>query len=225
MGFGAPRDFFQGVWGLVTRPLPVSAQPPTLSIANTAEAIKETSCKVFTNHLTTSSKASPPLQEEGLEVTITTTIGSYLLPLLSAIWLPSIVFVHVKYCFILKPTGDYTAHFADPDIRFNWLSFSLVFSAEILFKICLYTVVLLPDVLQVIVNTSSSWHNLGSSKGSAILAQEDPQMSQLACLIGLSPSTAPQMTRCGHIFCYPCLLHYIELSNKGKGQGCKCLVC
>ncbi|CAH7674971.1 hypothetical protein BY996DRAFT_4573033 [Phakopsora pachyrhizi] len=33
------------------------------------------------------------------------------------------------------------------------------------------------------------------------------------------------MTRCGHIFCYPCLLHYIELSNEGKGQGRKCPVC
>ncbi|CAH7673335.1 hypothetical protein PPACK8108_LOCUS8224, partial [Phakopsora pachyrhizi] len=112
------------------------------------------------------------------------------------------IFVHAKYRFILKPTGDYTAHFADPDIRFNW-----------------------PDVLQVIVNTSSSRHNLGSNKGPAILAQEDPQISQLACPICLSPPTAPRMTRCGHIFCYPCLLHYIELSDEGKGQGRKCPVC
>ncbi|KAI8444279.1 hypothetical protein BY996DRAFT_8127236 [Phakopsora pachyrhizi] len=97
------------------------------------------------------------------------------------------IFVHAKYRFILKPTGDYTAHFADPDIRFNWPGFSR--------------------------------HNLGSNKGPAILAQEDPQISQLACPICLSPPTAPRMTRCGHIFCYPCLLHYIELSDEGKGQG------
>jgi hypothetical protein len=39
-------------------------------------------------------------------------------------------FVHAKYRFILKPTGDYTVHFADPDIRFNWpgyLHFFLLF--------------------------------------------------------------------------------------------------
>lgn len=33
------------------------------------------------------------------------------------------------------------------------------------------------------------------------------------------------MTKCGHVFCYPCLLHYLELSEEKKGQGRRCPVC
>ncbi|EGF97437.1 uncharacterized protein MELLADRAFT_85359 [Melampsora larici-populina 98AG31] len=30
---------------------------------------------------------------------------------------------------------------------------------------------------------------------------------------------------CGHVFCYSCLLHYLELSEEKKGEGRKCPVC
>lgn len=35
------------------------------------------------------------------------------------------------------------------------------------------------------------------------------------CPICLSPPTAPRMTRCGHVFCYACLLHYLIVAENG----------
>lgn len=40
-----------------------------------------------------------------------------------------------------------------------------------------------------------------------------------ACPICLHPPTAAQVTRCGHIYCYPCVLHYLALSDK-KWRSC-----
>lgn len=107
-------------------------------------------------------------------------------------------YLNAQYRFILKPTGDYTVHFADPDIYFNW-----------------------PDVLQVIVPTSSvlpsaahTFEGPSTSLGSMLPS----------CPICLSEPTAPRMTKCGHIFCYPCLLHYLELAE--TGQKCRsCPIC
>ncbi|OAV92454.1 hypothetical protein PTTG_06407 [Puccinia triticina 1-1 BBBD Race 1] len=110
-------------------------------------------------------------------------------------------FVHAKYRFILKPTGDYTAHFADPDIRFNW-----------------------PDILQVIVNLPTNLSTVTAPPESSNLHPDVPSEKH-ACPICLSEPTAARMTKCGHIFCYPCILHYLELSDEGKGQGRKCPVC
>ncbi|KAH9824296.1 hypothetical protein DFH28DRAFT_879602 [Melampsora americana] len=104
-------------------------------------------------------------------------------------------FVHAQYRFILKPTGDYTAHFADPDIRFHW-----------------------PDILQVIVHASRSDHSTHEEN-------EMGGLSKLSCPICLSPAMAARMTKCGHVFCYSCLLHYLELSEEKKGEGRKCPVC
>lgn len=110
-------------------------------------------------------------------------------------------FVHAKYRFILKPTGDYTVHLADPDIRFHW-----------------------PDILQVIVNLSTSLPRISSQPHTFDLAT-DLTSEKHACPICLSEPTAARMTKCGHIFCYPCILHYLELSDEGKAQGRKCPVC
>lgn len=40
-----------------------------------------------------------------------------------------------------------------------------------------------------------------------------------ACPICLHPPTAAKVTRCGHIYCYPCVLHYLALSDK-KWRSC-----
>lgn len=40
-----------------------------------------------------------------------------------------------------------------------------------------------------------------------------------ACPICLHPPTAAQVTRCGHIYCYPCILHYLALSDD-KWRNC-----
>lgn len=43
-----------------------------------------------------------------------------------------------------------------------------------------------------------------------------------SCPICLSPPSAAKMTKCGHIFCWPCLLHYLALSDN---QSRKCPIC
>ncbi|XP_042858461.1 RING finger protein 10-like isoform X2 [Penaeus japonicus] len=40
-----------------------------------------------------------------------------------------------------------------------------------------------------------------------------------ACPICLHPPTAAKVTRCGHIYCYPCILHYLALSDD-KWRNC-----
>lgn len=110
-------------------------------------------------------------------------------------------FVHAKYRFILKPTGDYTVHFADPDIRFNW-----------------------SEILQVIVNVSSALPGATANSQSSDFDAEKPN-DKHACPVCLSEPAAARITKCGHIFCYPCILHYLELSDEAKGQGRKCPVC
>ncbi|OQV15419.1 RING finger protein 10 [Hypsibius exemplaris] len=42
------------------------------------------------------------------------------------------------------------------------------------------------------------------------------------CPICLHPPTAAKMTRCGHVFCWPCILHYLALSD---AKWRKCPIC
>ncbi|XP_042636550.1 RING finger protein 10 [Orycteropus afer afer] len=44
----------------------------------------------------------------------------------------------------------------------------------------------------------------------------------LSCPICLYPPTAAKITRCGHIFCWACILHYLSLSEK---TWSKCPIC
>ncbi|KAM3867856.1 E3 ubiquitin-protein ligase RNF10 [Diretmus argenteus] len=43
-----------------------------------------------------------------------------------------------------------------------------------------------------------------------------------SCPICLYPPLAAHITRCGHIFCWPCMLHYVSLSDKSWS---KCPIC
>jgi len=43
-----------------------------------------------------------------------------------------------------------------------------------------------------------------------------------SCPICLYPPVAAHITRCGHIFCWPCMLHYLSLSDK---SWAKCPIC
>ncbi|KAH9858236.1 hypothetical protein C2E23DRAFT_769865 [Lenzites betulinus] len=99
-------------------------------------------------------------------------------------------FVNAQYRFVMNPTGDYTVHFADPDIYFQW-----------------------HDILQVIIPRG---HHLSSSSR----AQQSEDAGILTCPICLSPPTAPRMTKCGHVFCYPCILHLISTSDQHKWVRC-----
>ncbi|THV05929.1 hypothetical protein K435DRAFT_646331, partial [Dendrothele bispora CBS 962.96] len=42
------------------------------------------------------------------------------------------------------------------------------------------------------------------------------------CPICLSPPTAPRMTTCSHVFCYPCILHYLHTS---ENKWARCPIC
>lgn len=101
-------------------------------------------------------------------------------------------YVNAQYRFLVKPTGDYTAYFADPDIYLNWA-----------------------DILQVVIPTSSALAGLGSSAPISDQPRE-PAHEGAACPICLSPPTAPRMTKCGHVYCYPCILHYLTIKDDDK---------
>lgn len=50
-----------------------------------------------------------------------------------------------------------------------------------------------------------------------ILSAEEPK-----CPICLYPPVAAKMTKCGHVYCWPCILHYLALSDK---TWRKCPIC
>ncbi|KAJ3515252.1 hypothetical protein NLJ89_g1873 [Agrocybe chaxingu] len=102
-------------------------------------------------------------------------------------------FVNAQYRFVMNPTGDYTVHFADPDIFFQW-----------------------PDILQVIIPHSSP---LAAAASGELATQEE---GYTTCPICLSPPTAPRMTKCGHVFCFPCILHYLSTS---ENKWARCPIC
>ncbi|RUP45481.1 hypothetical protein BC936DRAFT_148111 [Jimgerdemannia flammicorona] len=45
------------------------------------------------------------------------------------------------------------------------------------------------------------------------------------CPICLTPPTSARVTKCGHTFCLPCVLHYLELNENPKKQWRKCPIC
>ena len=71
--------------------------------------------------------------------------------------------------FVVKSSGDYSVHLADPDTLVNW-----------------------DLVEQVVLKTTASVPS---------------------CPICLYPPKAAKVTRCGHVFCWPCILHYLALSD------------
>lgn len=50
-----------------------------------------------------------------------------------------------------------------------------------------------------------------------IRSSEEPK-----CPICLFPPVAAKMTKCGHVYCFPCILHYLALSDK---EWRKCPIC
>ncbi|KAI0066512.1 hypothetical protein BV25DRAFT_1878482 [Artomyces pyxidatus] len=101
-------------------------------------------------------------------------------------------FVNAQYRFVMNPMGDYTVHFADPDIFFQW-----------------------HDILQIIIPRNSA---LASAAGGGDGAAQEE--GHTTCPICLSPPTAPRMTKCGHVFCFPCILHYLSTSDNAKWIRC-----
>ncbi|KAJ2723069.1 hypothetical protein GGI07_002896 [Coemansia sp. Benny D115] len=46
-----------------------------------------------------------------------------------------------------------------------------------------------------------------------------------ACPICLSPPTAARVTKCGHVFCYPCVLRYLSYDSADSACAQKCPIC
>ncbi|KAL1408943.1 hypothetical protein Q8F55_005757 [Vanrija albida] len=122
-------------------------------------------------------------------------------------------FVNASYRFALKPSEavSYGAHFADPDIALHW-----------------------PNILQVLVPTFSSYSiaqgfvatdaevdngDDGEDASSRRQRMEEERQGR-SCPICLSKPVAGRMTKCGHIFCFPCILHFIQLSDVPKSASC-----
>ncbi|CDZ97925.1 Predicted E3 ubiquitin ligase [Phaffia rhodozyma] len=101
-------------------------------------------------------------------------------------------FVNASFRFMMKPTGDYTAHFADSDIFFNW-----------------------PDILQILIPPARPTIVDGVS-----LKSHDAVLP--SCPICLGDPVAPRMTKCGHVYCFSCILHFLALSDERFG---KCPIC
>ncbi|KAF8921872.1 hypothetical protein CPB85DRAFT_1247036 [Mucidula mucida] len=103
-------------------------------------------------------------------------------------------FVNAQYRFVMNPMGDYTVHFADPDIFFQW-----------------------NDIAQVIIPRSSALASVVAGR-----EQSSQDEGHTNCPICLSPPTASRMTKCGHVFCYPCILHYL---NTSENKWARCPIC
>ncbi|KAK2461508.1 hypothetical protein APHAL10511_005971 [Amanita phalloides] len=103
-------------------------------------------------------------------------------------------FVNAQYRFIMNPTGDYTVHFADPDIYFQW-----------------------QDIIQVIIPRSSALAH-------AAARSDAPAQSEgvMTCPICLSSPVAPRMTKCGHVYCFSCILQYLGMSDN---KWARCPIC
>ncbi|KAI0077453.1 hypothetical protein K474DRAFT_1581739, partial [Panus rudis PR-1116 ss-1] len=100
-------------------------------------------------------------------------------------------FVNAQYRFVMNPSGDYTVHFADPDIYFQW-----------------------QDILQIIIPRPSLAAHSGQGDNT-------PHAEGITtCPICLSPPSAPRMTKCGHVYCFPCILHLLSTSDTHKWVRC-----
>ncbi|KAJ6611470.1 hypothetical protein B0H10DRAFT_2165795 [Mycena sp. CBHHK59/15] len=97
-------------------------------------------------------------------------------------------FVNAQYRFVMNPNGDYTVHFADPDMQAS---------------------VIIPRS-SALASAAASGERIGQDEGNT------------TCPICLSPPTAPRMTKCGHVFCFPCILHYL---NTSENKWARCPIC
>jgi hypothetical protein len=80
--------------------------------------------------------------------------------------------------FVVKSSGNYNVHLADPDTLVDW---------DLIEQVVLKTTAAVPS-----------------------------------CPICLYPPKAAKITRCGHVFCWPCILHYLALSDHSWR---KCPIC
>ena len=103
--------------------------------------------------------------------------------------------------FIVKEDADYTPHLADPDLLVDWNAIEQI--VRFLFFFYLLN------------------RNFFFSYFFKIL-QRLQSGTLVSCPICLDSPIAAKMTRCGHVYCWPCILHYLALSDKSWR---KCPIC
>ncbi|PKI82364.1 Delta(24(24(1)))-sterol reductase [Malassezia vespertilionis] len=117
-------------------------------------------------------------------------------------------YVHCQYRFVMRSTYDGSAQLADASVPLPW-----------------------PDVAQVIVHAGADVCEAGASSAAPRLGLPNGG-EKMVCPICLSPPTAARMTRCGHVYCYPCILRFLMM-KEGKGnrngvpqhQSKRCPIC
>jgi hypothetical protein len=91
----------------------------------------------------------------------------------------------------MNPLGDYTVHFADPDmcaaLQIPYLPTYADLVACSFFQ--------WQDILQIIIPRSSALAAAAAGGGNNRSREE----GHTTCPICLSPPTAPRMTKCGHV--------------------------
>lgn len=97
-------------------------------------------------------------------------------------------FVNAQYRFVMHPEGDYTVHFADPDMCVHMSSCG---SATVLSDSSFFHWY---DIMQVIIPRSSA---LAPVSSTGDMSGHDE--GNTSCPICLSSPTAPRMTKCGHV--------------------------
>lgn len=106
-------------------------------------------------------------------------------------------FVNALYRFVMNPTGDYTVHFADPDMYESPSVSSVLHSDQMITSYFQWH-----DILQVIIPRSSAVASAAGSEHQVAQAE-----GHTTCPICLSPPTAPRMTKCGHVSALKDLYH------------------
>ena len=103
-------------------------------------------------------------------------------------------FVNAQYRFVMNPMGDYTVHFADPDMcvaRFP----TIPLSTHLTPTLDVPRFFQWQDILQIIIPRSSALAAAAAGGGNNPSREE----GHITCPICLFPPTAPRMTKCGHV--------------------------
>lgn len=100
--------------------------------------------------------------------------------------------MNAQYRFVMNPNGDYTVHFADPDMYISNLNVLISRRTDLF----IHSFFQWHDILQVIIPRSSALASV-TAPGELSVDVE----GHTTCPICLSPPTAPRMTKCGHVSC------------------------
>ncbi|KAH8922104.1 hypothetical protein BT69DRAFT_1351176 [Atractiella rhizophila] len=73
------------------------------------------------------------------------------------------------------------------------------------------------DILQIVLPINSSLHTLPPTQTHGPVELSGRNGGHPNCPICLEVPRSARMARCGHTYCYPCILHFLELSEHSYG--------